>query len=125
MTADVTQWVQYGAPGMLAVVLFFVGKAALKLLDRFAASIDKLDSTIASLLTHVQASALSEAASMERRHAEILAAVERVRSERREENAVHVAAIMQTIERTSRETRHGIRNDLTVAKLIPPEAHHE
>ena len=121
MTPDsAAQWIQYGAPGMLAVVLFFVGKAALKLLDRFAASIDKLDTTISNLLSHVQASAISEAASLERKHSEILAAVqgvqaamlaaaERNRTDILADSARHHAGCSDLVAGASREIRAEIQ----------------
>ena len=81
--ADPAAWIQYGALGLLAVVLYFGGSAALKLLDRFAGSIDKLEVTIERMFTHVQSTAATEAAGVERRHAEVLAAIQHGTNETR------------------------------------------
>lgn len=104
--ATLTTWVQLGAPGMLALVLFFTGKAGLKLLDRFANSLDKLDTTIAGLHLHVQTTALTEAGNVERRHAEITSLVTQNRM-----------AIVAALESVAKEIRHDQRSAITAAQL--------
>lgn len=96
--SDPAAWLQSGALGGLLAVIFFGGQAFIKLLDRFAGSIDKLESTIQKLYSHVQTSATAEAAAVERRHGEVLAA----------------------IEESGKETRHDIRNALQAMILHSP-----
>ena len=107
-TQQVTAWIQYGAPGLLALVLYFVGRAGLKLLDRFAASLDKLDSTIAQLSSHVQAAAIAEAAALERRHAELLAAIAAAQTSTRHDIREIIAPLvieLSTLEERIKESR--------------------
>lgn len=121
--AEMGPLLQYGALGLLSIVIFFNMQMFSKAFDRSSKTIDRIDLSIKELTSALQLATQSA----ERRHAEATRALDRFEAAIMTQTdllktamAMHErfhAITMARIEETAKDTRHSIRNDLTLISL--------